>query len=236
MDPSRPSWPAVVELRQYTLVPGRREELVELFDREFAAPQEALGIRVIGTFRDLDRPDVFVWLRGFPDMAARQAALAAFYGGPVWAAHRDAANATMIDSDDVLLLRPAAPAAAQPTTVDPAAVVTATVWALPAPADAALLAALEDRVEPRLQQAGSHRVALLVTEAVPNSFPALPVREGEHVVVRIGRHDPAADDDVRRAVHDPAPWPAEQLDRLADPAAAPAQHLRLAPTPRSRLR
>ncbi|WP_348642190.1 hypothetical protein [Mesorhizobium sp. B2-3-5] len=62
---------------------------------------------VIGQFRDLDRPDMFVWLRGFDSMDARKDALTAFYGGPIWAAHRDAANATMIDSDDVLLLKPA---------------------------------------------------------------------------------------------------------------------------------
>jgi hypothetical protein len=39
-------------------------------------------------------------------MASRKAGLAAFYGGPVWQRHREAANATMVDSDDVLLLRP----------------------------------------------------------------------------------------------------------------------------------
>jgi hypothetical protein len=39
-------------------------------------------------------------------MAACGEGLRAFYGGPVWAAHRDAANATMIDSDNVFLLRP----------------------------------------------------------------------------------------------------------------------------------
>ena len=96
----------VVELRQYTLVPGQRDTLVELFDRELVEGQEAVGIRVLGQFRDLDAPDRFVWLRGFPDMAARRVALAEFYGGPVWARHRDVANATMVDSDDVLLLRP----------------------------------------------------------------------------------------------------------------------------------
>ena len=36
-------------------------------------------------------------------------ALTDFYSGPVWKAHRQAANATMIDSDNVLLLRPAVP-------------------------------------------------------------------------------------------------------------------------------
>ena len=62
---------------------------------------------MLGQFRDLDDADRFVWLRGFESMAARPAALGAFYDGPVWKAHREAANATMIDSDDVLLLQPA---------------------------------------------------------------------------------------------------------------------------------
>ena len=60
----------VVELRQYTLVPGARETLIELFEREFIETQEATGMTVIGQFRDLNNPDRFVWLRGFSDMDA----------------------------------------------------------------------------------------------------------------------------------------------------------------------
>lgn len=101
---NEPQEPAVVELRQYTLHPGRRDTLIALFEREFIETQEALGLRVIGQFRDLDDPDRFIWLRGFSDMSARRRSLAAFYDGPVWAAHRDAANATMVDSDNVRLL------------------------------------------------------------------------------------------------------------------------------------
>ncbi len=97
---------SVLELRQYTLHPGRRDELVALFEREFVEPQEAAGARLVATFRDLDDPDRFVWIRGFADMAARADALAAFYGGPVWKRHRDAANATLMASDDVRRLRP----------------------------------------------------------------------------------------------------------------------------------
>ena len=63
--------PSVLELRQYTLHPGRRDDLIALFEREFIEPQEAAGIAVLGTFRDLDAPDRFVWLRGFADMPAR---------------------------------------------------------------------------------------------------------------------------------------------------------------------
>src|SRR5438093_12670003 len=99
----------IVELRQYTLHPGKRDVLIDLFDREFIEPHEAIRIRVIGQFRDVDNPDRFVWLRGFRNMASRAQALRDFYGGPVWKAHREAANATMVDSDNVLLLRPARP-------------------------------------------------------------------------------------------------------------------------------
>ncbi len=84
-----------------------RDVLIELFEREFIESQEALGLTLVGQFRDLDNPDRFVWLRGFADMPARAQALKDFYGGPVWKAHREVANETMIDSDNVLLLRPA---------------------------------------------------------------------------------------------------------------------------------
>src|SRR5262249_27192581 len=106
LDPSQ-----VLELRQYTLHPGQRDALIDRFERELLEPQEAAGMRVIGQFRDLDAADRFVWLRGFPDLAPRAAPLEAFCGGRVGKAPRAAANATMIDSDDVLLLRPVEPGA-----------------------------------------------------------------------------------------------------------------------------
>ena len=104
--PAMRIWSPVVELRQYTLHPGARDTLIDLFDAELVETQEAEGMDVIGQFRDVDDPDRFVWLRGFPSMEQRAESLAAFYGGPVWKAHRDVANATMLDSDDVHLLRP----------------------------------------------------------------------------------------------------------------------------------
>src|SRR5260370_37736534 len=71
----------VVELRQYTLRPGQREVLIDLFDREFVESQEAAGMAIVGQFRALDEPDRFVWRRGFPSMPAPAQALASFYGG-----------------------------------------------------------------------------------------------------------------------------------------------------------
>ena len=91
-------------------------------------------------------------------MAARADALGAFYGGPAWQAHGEAANATMIDSDDVLLLRPldsgqgciAALQPRPPVEAAPAAggVFTITVCPLRAPADAALVHAFDQSSTP----------------------------------------------------------------------------------------
>ena len=55
----------IVELRQYTLYPGRMGTLVALFESEFIETQEAAGMKVIGQFCDLDKPDRFVWIRAF---------------------------------------------------------------------------------------------------------------------------------------------------------------------------
>jgi hypothetical protein len=45
-------WP-IVELRQYTLHPGQRDVLIKLFESEFVESQEAVGMKIVGTFRDV---------------------------------------------------------------------------------------------------------------------------------------------------------------------------------------
>ena len=76
-----PKQATIVELRRNTLHHGAREALIDLFDGKLIEPQEDAGMHVPGQFRDIDDPDCFLWLRGFPDMAARAAGLEAFYGG-----------------------------------------------------------------------------------------------------------------------------------------------------------
>jgi hypothetical protein len=224
----------VVELRQYTLQPDQRDVLIELFDREFVESQEAVGMQVVGQFRDADRPDRFVWLRGFADMEVRRTALRAFYGGPVWKANSTAANATMIDSDDVLLLRPLSPAHAfgrQPPRPARGAVASSselvvTVCSLEHPAD---VVEVEEALLPALTATGAPSIATFIEEPSENTFPALPVRTGEHVVVWIQRLQST---DRGREM---GAWSDLASRLLPDLCAAPVQ-IRLEPTPRSRLR
>jgi hypothetical protein len=98
-----------------------------------------------------------------------------------------------------------------------------TVCSLSAPADEALVAR---EVLPAVTAASSRPLAVLVEDTSVNDFPALPVRQGEHVVVWVQRtggvdHRPALDDIA-----------VASLPTLAGPPV----HLRLDPTPRSRLR
>ena len=236
----------VFELRQYTLHPGRRDELIALFDREFLESQEAQGMRVIGQFRQQGAPNKFVWLRGFADMAARAQALAGFYGGPVWQAHRDAANATMVDSDDVLLLRPlslgdgfAATAQRPPVgaTALPHTRLCATLCLLREPVDAALTMLFNEQIRPALLEAGADVVAVLQAEYAPNTFPRLPVREGEHALLWLTAHASASayEDVALRLLHS-RHWATQVLPELGKYLKTPVQTLLLEPTARSALR
>jgi hypothetical protein len=194
--------------------------LISLFDRHFVESQEAEGMTVIGQFRDRRRPDRFVWIRGFSDMKSRHAALERFYGGPVWAEHRNEANATMLEFHDVLLLKPARPDLAfqlnpsdRPALGEdrPAAVVLAGIHSLSQPADPEVVS----NFERELRASGIHIDGLFITEPAPNTFTGLPVREGENVLVWFGTLAGF-----------------ERLSPLEDP---PAVLLELDPTPRSLL-
>lgn len=225
------SLPSVIELRQYTLHPGRRDELIELFDREFVATQEAVGMRLYGQFRTPADPDRFVWLRGFPDMAARRDALTAFYGGPVWAEHRAAANATMVDSDDVLLLRPESGDLPRGPRPEPG-VYLATLCFLPQPVDEEFRTAFRSEIAPMLAATGGAPLAVLGTEYAENTFPRLPVRTGEHVFLWLTRFASAFALTEHSAARICTPqWPALAERLLAEPTALP-----LLPTGGSTLR
>jgi hypothetical protein len=179
---------AVVEMRRYALRPGSFDDLQGVFQRWLVTGQEQAGMRLGGQFRDRDDPDRFVWFRGFASMEQRREALESFYDGPVWQAHRDAANATMIDSDDVLLLRPTEPAhrpaapvtAGQPGRTASPAWAVAHVWSLPAGAD--LEAGLATDGHAVLQRGFGVQVAMWRSEPAENTFPRLPVRDGRFVV------------------------------------------------------
>lgn len=235
----------IFELRQYTLRPGQRDTLADVFDDRFVEGQEADGMRIIGQYRDLDDPDRFVWLRSFPDMEVRKDALTRFYSGPVWKAHGRLAAGTMVDSDNVLLLRPLRP----DTTFAPSTV------KLPSPGTRGpgkglLLASIvyvekntpaefgeffEKELRPRWERAGANVIAEMVSDHSPNTYAALPVREGENVFVWFTLFaDQSSLDRHQRALVQSMDW-REAIGKLSIWTHHRIEVLHLQPTARSRL-
>ena len=170
---------AVVDLRQYTLHPGKRDDLIDVFDTHLVDGQERTGMHIVGQFRDLDDPDRFVWIRGFRDLPARADALNAFYFGPDWRAHAAAANVTMIDSDNALLLRPVRlgagyPALDAPRTGEAAGSVIAGAVYHRAGEDDEFVEFFTDHVAPVLTATGAEPVAVFESLVAENNFPQLP--------------------------------------------------------------
>jgi hypothetical protein len=230
----------VVELRQYKIVKGHRDEMIALFEREFVDSQEALGMRLIGQFRDLDDPDRFTWIREFESMATRATALNAFYFGPVWRAHRGEANPLLDDNDNVLLLHSAATDLGfgpLTRTTTPPGLIVATVHYLWKDSGQGFTAFFHDRLKPALIAAGLPALAAYAPETEPNNFPQLPVRQSEKLFVWFTRvANAGAHEQAMSALHASPMWQRELGPALDDFEERAAQILRLAPTPRSRLR
>jgi NIPSNAP len=236
----------VVELRQYTLVPGRRDVLISLFEQHFVESQEATGMTVIGQFCDLNNPDRFVWLRGFADMTSRARQLEEFYGGPIWKRHRQAANATMIDSDNVLLLRPARTNsgfcledAKRPPVGNKElsnGLVVAAIYHLTGGTHGEFLEFFECELERKLTSPAASILATFVTENRPNTFPALPVRESVNVFVAFSYFADRRTYEQRAAIFTNSISGKSLAEKLSTLIKGPAEVLLLSPTCRSLLR
>jgi len=238
--PSHVGEARVVELRQYALVPGSRSTLIELFQQELIEPQEAAGMVIGGIFIDLEDPNNFVWLRGFPSMDARRRALECFYDGPVWKAHKDAANATMVNSDNVLLLHatrpehPLAPPQGKRADVGSPNVVRdrIEITIYEHRADEDLTNWLSTDVHAHLERCLGVSVATWRTNPAPNTFPQLPVRDDNVFVWTAAFRDETSWQEAERRLSEDPVW-ADEIQPILSKQIERRQQLHLEPTGRS---
>ena len=237
----------VLELRQYKIFAGKRDAMIEVFESKLIEGQEAVGMRLLGQFRDLDDPDRFTWLREFPRMDMRAKALTDFYTGPIWKAHRGEANPYLEDNDNVLLLRPISdefrltpsPGARAAVGAQPAAsgLFIVTIYYLWKDPSEGFASFFTTRLASALEAAGFDVSGAYVTETTPNDFPALPVRQHEKVFVWIARVPDVAAAQKSQRVWEAQTGQGSPLGRdLAKFQERQAQTLRLSPTTRSLLR
>ena len=234
----------VIELRQYITYPGKRDDLFTLFEREFVEPQEAVGISVVGQFRDHNDPQRFTWVRGFPSMPARKQALTDFYFGALCNRWKSDANATLYDNDDVLLLRPASPGAGfvlpagkrppRGAIAPQAGFVVATLYHFRQDVTPEFVAGFNADLAPAFERAGAQILGRFVTDKSANTFAQLPVRENVNVFVWFARYaDRAAYDRYNARLAQDVRWRDQLFSPLYKSLARAPETLMLEPAARS---
>jgi hypothetical protein len=193
----------VIEFRRYTVKQGEREHFADYFESYFPEAFQQMGAIAFGQFFERKNPVAFTWMRGFKNTDARAIINAGFYYGPLWREHASTMNGLMVDSDNVLLLRPLTAARGVPVlpAVDPIkerkgaqGVVVAQIFALkPNSVDA--FARQAEKTFASYRAAGAREAGVLITLDVPNNFPQLPVRTDGPYLVWLGivKHSHALD-------------------------------------------
>ena len=87
----------ILEIRHYTLKPGRREEFNEFFEQSNRSALRDAGMLVFGPLRDLEDTNKVHWIRAFESIDTRESLKSSFYNGPVWNTQIEPVAMSMID-------------------------------------------------------------------------------------------------------------------------------------------
>ncbi|HTE34349.1 MAG TPA: hypothetical protein VK666_28410 [Chryseolinea sp.] len=183
----------VLELRNYVLRPGRREDFTRLFEEDLVQPQKALLGYPLGQYRVKDNDDNFCWFRGFANMQTRSAFLPSFYHGSIWTQYRAAANAMIINNDNVHLLKPIVlehDSLVPAKGIDRALlypgnkIAVVDFYTSNTKLDQ-LLKTFSRSYLAILDECGIHSYSLWISELEVNDFPQLPVFQDKNLLVAI---------------------------------------------------
>jgi hypothetical protein len=93
----------IVEVRKYTIKSGLRANFIEFFETRSVPAMQESGMEIIGPLLDVENPDVFVFLRGFPSLEERDRMKKDFYEGKLWLNDLEAIAMPMLEHYDVIL-------------------------------------------------------------------------------------------------------------------------------------
>lgn len=93
----------IVEVRSYRIKPGRRDEFIQFFETRAVPALRERGMKIIGPMLDVENPNKFVFLRGFPSLEERDRMKEDFYESELWKNELEGIAMPMIDSYDVIL-------------------------------------------------------------------------------------------------------------------------------------
>ncbi|WP_053004278.1 NIPSNAP family protein [Flavobacterium sp. ABG] len=183
----------VLELRNYLLKPNKLNDFEEYFNNHFVTPMAKLEGFTLGQFKINNVNDRFVWLRGFTDMKTRVNFLNDFYiNSPTWKNFGQGANAMMLNSDHVHLLKPLE----KSTTLDFLDVNEGIVLVDFYICNSTLNKVIDlfnTTYIPFLKSLNISDLSLWVSEMQENDFPRLPVFQDKNLLVTITKYKDLAE-------------------------------------------
>lgn len=97
----------IVEMRTYRVTPGMRARFLEVFRTKSIPAHREIGMKIAGPFLSVEDPDVFFFMRGFPDLESREPMKAKFYEGELWKSELEAELMPMLEKYEVVLVEDA---------------------------------------------------------------------------------------------------------------------------------
>ena len=94
----------IIEMRTYRIKPGLRAEFLEIFRTKSLPAHQEIGMKILGPYLSIEDPDVFFFMRGFPDLESREPLKARFYEGELWKRELEQKLMPMIEKYDVVLV------------------------------------------------------------------------------------------------------------------------------------
>jgi hypothetical protein len=94
----------IIEMRTYKTKPGKRAEFIEIFGSKSVPAYTEIGMKILGPFLSVEDPDMFFFMRGFPDMASREPMKSKFYEGELWKRELENILMPMLEKYEVVLV------------------------------------------------------------------------------------------------------------------------------------
>src|SRR5919109_1800885 len=94
----------IIEMRTYRTKPGMREEFLATFRTKSMPAHHEIGMKIMGPFPSIEDPDIFFFMRAFPDLASREPMKAKFYEGELWKQELEHKLMPMLEKYDVVLV------------------------------------------------------------------------------------------------------------------------------------
>jgi hypothetical protein len=94
----------IIEMRTYRTKPGMRSRFLEMFRSKSMPAHAEIGMKILGPFLSIEDPDVFFFMRGFPEVASREPMKAKFYEGRLWKEELESIMLPMLEKYEVALV------------------------------------------------------------------------------------------------------------------------------------